>query len=351
MITTIRANRWLGVRIPAGLALGLAGVFCQASEPVRFENPVPATVSPQAQQFLASLHAPTPLALPAATDHAGWRKIQQDYETRFAGAMNRIREQYDPQIRSATYAGVPVLDIRPRGYKSDPRVVIFVHGGGYVMGSAASSLDASVPMANDSGLRIISVDYSLAPETPYDSMIDQVIRVIEAVIKEGHPPSSLAVMGASAGGGLATGSLLRMQAEGKPLPAALLLWSPAADLAMQGETMTTLARYEPAFDVSQAHEMLGMVAPPGRLTDPVVSPVHGKFGPSFPPTLIQGGTREVLLSGFVRLYQAIDTQGGMAKLDLYEGMVHTFQEIRPDLPESRLARRKCAEFLIQHLKR
>lgn len=329
----------------------LACTLCQAGESVRFENPVPVTVSAQARQFLSGLHAPTPLVLPDAQDAAGWRKIQQDYENRSAGAMSRIRGQYQPQIRSATYAGVPVLDIRPRDYHPDRRVVIFVHGGGYVMGSAASSLGASVPMASDSGLRIISVDYSLAPETPYDRMVDQVVRVIEAVIKEGHPPSSLAVMGVSAGGGLATGSLLRMQAEGKPLPAALLLWSPAADLAMQGETMTTLARYEPAFDVSQAHEMLGMVAPPGRLNDPVVSPVHGKFGPSFPPTLIQGGTREVLLSGFVRLYQAIDTQGGMAKLDLYEGMVHTFQEIRPDLPESRLARRKCAEFLIQHLKR
>ena len=76
-----------------------------------------------------------------------------------------------------------------------------------------------------------------------------------------------------------------------------------------------------------------------------VSPIFGNFTEGYPPNLIQGGTRELLLSGFVHLYQAIDSQGGIAKLDIYEGMVHTFQEIRPDLPESRLARRKDADFL------
>jgi acetyl esterase/lipase len=82
-----------------------------------------------------------------------------------------------------------------------------------------------------------------------------------------------------------------------------------------------------------------------------VSPVHGDFTAGYPPTLIQGGTREALLSGFVRLYQAIDTQGGTARLDLYEGMVHAFQEIRPYLPESALARKKSAAFLRQYLDR
>jgi len=289
--------------------------------------------------------------LPEPRDLVAWRRLQHDYEARMGGAVEQVRAHYQPRIDAAAYASVPVLDIRPKGYVADRRVIVFVHGGGYVLGSATSSLPGSVPLAADTGIRIISVDYTLAPLVPYDGMVDQVVAVIEALMRDGHPRSSIAVVGVSAGGGLATGSLLSMQARNRALPAALILWSPAVDMAQEGETLSTLGRYEPAFDVDQSRVMFEMVAPPGRLQDPVVSPVHGRFAVGFPPTLIQGGTREALLSDFVRLYQAIDTQGGTAKLDLYEGMVHTFQEIRPALPESHLAREKCARFLGQYLKR
>ncbi|MFO1466193.1 MAG: alpha/beta hydrolase [Steroidobacteraceae bacterium] len=268
--------------------------------------------------------------------------------------MDAIVKAYEPTITHATYDGVPVLDIRPKGYRENARVIIYVHGGGYVMNSPSSSLGASVPLAADTGLRVISAGYTLAPFASYEAMIDQVIRVVDAVEKQGHPPTSIALVGASAGGGLVMGSALKMRDQGKSPVAAVVLWSPAADLTMRGETLTTLRRYEPAFDVSGINRMLDVVVPEAERRNPYVSPVFADFSPTigrgFPPVLIQGGTREVLLSGFVQLYQAIDTQGGSAKLDLYEGMVHTFQEIRFDLPESRLARGKVARFLNQFMK-
>ena len=87
-----------------------------------------------------------------------------------------------------------------------------------------------------------------------------------------------------------------------------------------------------------------------ELTNPLVSPVYAEFDESFPPVLIQGGTREVMLSGFVRLYRAIDSAGGIAKLDLYEGMFHAFQEIAWFLPESTQSRQNTIRFLEKHLR-
>ena len=80
-----------------------------------------------------------------------------------------------------------------------------------------------------------------------------------------------------------------------------------------------------------------------------VSPVYGDYSKGFPPTLIQGGTKEIFLSNFVRQYQVLDAAGQTVKLDLYEGMPHVFQGQLPDAPESKLALRKMREFLRLHL--
>jgi monoterpene epsilon-lactone hydrolase len=316
----------------------------------QFENPVPTTISPEAQAFMRGLKDPSTYpAMPEATDLEGWRRAQAAQEERSKPAMDAIRRQYAPTITNGHYGGVPVLDIQPQGYKKDFRVIVFVHGGGYVMNSAASSLDGSVPLANDTGIRVVSVDYTLAPFATYGVMLDQVIAVVDALLEDGLKPRNIAIVGVSAGGGLVAGSALKMRDQGRKPVAALILWSPAADLTMQGETVTTLRRYEPAFDVSKMSGLLDTVVPADERKNPYVSPAFGSFSKGYPPTLIQGGTREVLLSGFVQLYQAIDSQGGTVKLDVYEGMVHTFQEIRPDLPESKLARRKDADFLRHYL--
>ncbi len=90
-------------------------------------------------------------------------------------------------------------------------------------------------------------------------------------------------------------------------------------------------------------------ADPAEQKHPYVSPVYGDFSTGFPPTLIQGGTKEIFLSNFIRLYQALDTSGQTVKLDLYEGMTHVFQPRLPDSPESTTALKKMAAFLEQHL--
>ena len=134
------------------------------------------------------------------------------------------------------------------------------------------------------------------------------------------------------------------------MPAAAVLVSAWFDVTPSGDTETTLHDVDP----NQLYEKHGKYAAaafaaPKDQKDPYASPVYGDFSKGFPPTLIQGGLKETLLSGFVRLYQALDSAGVPAKLDLYEGMIHNFQDRIPDAPESILARRKMRDFLFQHL--
>ena len=162
----------------------------------------------------------------------------------------------------------------------------------------------------------------------------------------------MAVFGESAGGGLMAGSVLKMRDKGLGQPAAVVLWSPRADVTNSGDSAITLKTVDPAHRYDkQLKAAAGACADPKDQKHPYVSPVYGDYSKGFPPTLIQGGTREIFLSHCVRQYRAIDEGGGLAVLDLYEGMPHIFQ-VRPELaeaPETRAALKKMATFLKRHL--
>jgi acetyl esterase/lipase len=218
------------------------------------------------------------------------------------------------------------------------------------MASARSSLIKSVPAGDATGYRIISVDYTVAPSGKWQQVTDEVVAVVHALIKEGHALKDIAMFGDSAGGGLAPGSTLKMRDQKLGMPAAVVVWSPWSDITDTGDTYVTLKHAEPTYLYDTI--LKPAAAAYADLKDqkhPYVSPVYGDFSKGFPPTLIQGGTKEIFLSNFVRQYQAIDSAGQTAKLDLYEGMTHGFQAQLPDAPESKLAMKKMRDFLHLHL--
>jgi len=324
---------------------------CACSGPDSFFNPVPTTISDEAQDFIRGLPDPaTYPASPAPDDIEGWRRLREKQELRARPRMDAIKDEFGAKIIPGRMGGVPILDIRPATWQKSAPVIVFIHGGGYTLGSAASSLAASIPLAHDSGMRVISIDYSTAPAAGFREILDEATSVIRALYAVGFKPENVALVGVSAGGGIAMGATLKMRDDGTEPVGAIVLWSPTADLSNGGETWTTLRHVEPAFDAKKQLNSVGQTfAPVSELTNPYVSPVYGQYDDRFPPTLIQGGTRETLLSGFVRLYRVIDSAGADARLDLYEGMVHAFQEIAYGLPESGLARQNSIRFLRQHL--
>ena len=168
----------------------------------------PATVSKDAKAAIESFARKSRNSpLPAPTDLKGWKKAQAGIEEDFSGASEAVKKQYQPQIEDRKIGGVPVLDIKPKGWKQDDRVLVYTHGGAYTLFSAKSTLNSAVPVANDTGLRVVSVDYTVAPQAKWDKITDQVIAVLQGLVKEGHALKKIAIYGDSAGGGLTAGAV------------------------------------------------------------------------------------------------------------------------------------------------
>jgi len=311
----------------------------------------PATISNEAQAALAKFtRAERNAPLPAADDVEGWKKKQAEVEQKRAAANEAVVKEYRPKITERKLAGVPVLDIRPAGWSGGNKVLVYAHGGAYTMYSAKSRLMSAVPMAGATGLRVISVDYTLAPHAKWPEITAQVVSVIQALVAEGHTLKKIAIYGESAGGGLAAGAVLKMRDQGLGMPAAVVLWSPWSDITDSGDTCVTLQDADPLlYYPNSLRHCADAYADPADQKHPYVSPVHGDYSKGFPPTLIQAGTKEIFLSNAVRHYQALDNAAIPVKLDLYEGMWHIFQVFNHDLPESKLARKKVRTFLDERL--
>jgi acetyl esterase/lipase len=314
---------------------------------------VPDTVSPEARKYMESLPDPASLPIwPAADDLPGWKRAWEAAEAASEPKVKATLKRYQPTVVARKVGGVPVLDIKPKGWRKNSKVLVHSHGGAYVYYSARSRLVSSVPAADATGLRVISIDYTVAPLGRWQKVTDEVLGVFAGLQKEGHKLKDLAICGESAGGGLAAGSVLKMRDKGLGMPAAVVLWSPWADISNRGDSAITLKNFEPTHSYERHLKLAAdAYADPKDQKHPYVSPVYGDYTKGFPPTLIQGGTREIFLSHFVRLYRAIDGANQLAVLDLYDGMPHIFQ-LRlemGDAPETRAAMKKIADFLKQHL--
>jgi acetyl esterase/lipase len=312
---------------------------------------VPDTVSSEFQEHLKKLPDPALRpSFPAPDDLDGWKRFHQAREKDSEPRVESALKAYEPTLTERKLGGVPVLDIKPKGWKDSRKVLVYLHGGAYTMASARSSLMKSAPAAAATGYRIISVDYTVAPRARWQKITDEVVAVVEALVEEGHTLKDIALFGDSAGGALAPGAVLKMRDQKLGMPAAVVVWSPWSDITQTGDTYATLKHAEPTYLYDKILKPAAdAYADPKDQKHPYVSPVYGDYSKGFPPTLIQGGTKEIFLSNFVRQYQALDSAGQTVKLDLYEGMPHVFQGQLPEAPESKLALKKMREFLHLHL--
>jgi acetyl esterase/lipase len=316
-----------------------------------YEAYVPDTVSAEAQQVLRMMTGPQGLPLPGPNDVEGWKKIRNyvppqlkaiaknsEISKRTSDAMKR----YPSTSKKGNLGGVPVIEIASEKWQD------YVHGCGYVTGRPDFGLGGWV--SGETGLRIISVGYTLAPEAKWNQATDQVVAVLHALEEQGYAPRKIAVLGDSAGGGLAAGAVLKMRDKGLGIPGALVLWSPWSDITERGDTYVTLKRADPLPNYKLLlKKAADAYADPKDQKNPYVSPVYGDYTKGFPPTLIQAGTKDIFLSNCVREYRAIDSAGGIAVLDIYEGMPHVFQGIVFGTPEARQSMVKMKQFLATYL--
>ena len=339
------------MRPSIGLLLVLVAAPASAADSaLRFQ--VPTTVSPEAAKALAQIYAASSRRPPPGkpTSLKEWDDQREALDRLMIPASDAVVVRLGATVQDDTIGGVPVVRIRPAGYKANGRTLIYLHGGGYTRFSAHSRLGPPALVAAATGDEVISVDYTVAPRGNWRTVTDQVLAVWKALLARGDTPTRIGIFGDSAGGGIAAGSVLKMRDQGLPLPGALYLMSPSVDVTQEGDSYMTLSDVDPVLDRDSSAWGANAYADPRDQKNPYVSAVYGDYAPAFPPTLIQGGTREMLLSNFVREYQAIRGGGHEAVLDLYEGMPHVFQGSLPNAPETRTAIARAAAFFARYLR-
>ena len=253
----------------------------------------------------------------------------------------------DVIVTSAELGGVPTAEITVDGV--EPRhIVLYFHGGVYVMGDAALAADLASQVGRRMQAKVISVDYRLAPEHPYPAAVDDALATYQALLDDGVAPSDIVFAGESAGGGLAVATLVNARDRGLPLPAAAFVMSPYVDLTLSGTTMETRRGVDPLLsrealearvpDYTSGHDAaLGLISP-------VFADLSG-----LPPLIIQAGTHEVLLDDAVRLAQRAADDDVEVTLDITPQVPHVFQAYHPILDEATAALDRAGQFLSAHL--
>ena len=247
--------------------------------------------------------------------------------------------------------GVKVIDMRVgnvRTLRIDPPSwtgqAVFLHGGAYVLGSADTHLRLAANYALASSARVWSVDYRLAPENPYPAAINDAVAVARGI--DTNIPT--AIIGDSAGGGLALALALRLRDEGLPSPVALALVSPWADLTLTNGSFEDKAAEE--IMLSKRGLALDADRYRGKIdaVDPRISPSRSSMR-GLPPTLVQVGSAEILLDDSRLIAESIEAAGGNVHLQIWQDMTHAWPAYGEVVPEAAASVRALGAFCRKRL--
>ena len=220
--------------------------------------------------------------------------------------------------------------------------VLYLHGGGYVMGSLDTHQELMARIARATRATVIGLDYRLAPEHPWPAAVEDALAAWQWMQNAGFLPSRCVVAGDSAGGGLAAALLAALSEQGRAQPAGVYLVSPWTDLTASGASVQTRADADPMINKEVLLPMAAYYRGAHGPDEPTISPLFAD--PSgWCPLLIQVGDAEVLLDDAVRLYDKAANTGVDAMLQVYEDAFHVFQAV-PYLPEAELALQHFAAF-------
>jgi acetyl esterase/lipase len=252
-------------------------------------------------------------------------------------------------IERSELAGITAEWIAAPG-ASKEHVVLHLHGGGYVMGSCASHRSLTAWLSAAAGVQAVLPEYRLAPEHPFPAALDDAVAAYRGLLALGFSPDRIAILGDSAGGGLALATLLALRDAGVPRPAAGVVFSPWADMTGSGESVKTRAATDPWIDRELLLPFAKLYCGELDPTDPRVSPVFGDYA-GLPPLLVQVGDQEILLSDSTRVVERAEAAGTEVVLEVEPEVWHVFQLFAPALPEANEALARAGEFLRAKLGR
>lgn len=203
-------------------------------------------------------------------------------------------------------------------------IVLYCHGGGYSTGSSVYARTLTSKLAMTTSMDVLSFDYRLAPENPYPAATQDAMKAWNYLMLLGYGARDIILAGDSAGGNLALSLILKLKEEERLLPRGLVLMSPWTDLTSSGKSHETKADIDPVLNDEYINRMVDAYAKGMDLSNPFISPLFGNFE-GFPPTYIQVGENEILLSDSLRLHKAMVEANVSVKIDHFPGMWHVFQ--------------------------
>lgn len=238
------------------------------------------------------------------------------------------------RVRSGTLGGVRAEWLTPVGVETDA-TVLYLHGGGYCIGSLDTHRPLAGRIAAATGCTVITLDYRLAPEEPFPAAVDDAVSAYRELLASGTQPSRLAIAGDSAGGGLTVATLLALRAEGTPLPAAAVGLSPWVDLTQTAPSFDTRATVDPMVSRTGLQVMASAYLGSADPRTPLASPLFAEDLGGLPPIHIEVGDCEVLLDDSTRLAARIEAAGGEVSLTVWPELIHVFQAFAgPLVPEA-----------------
>jgi acetyl esterase/lipase len=244
--------------------------------------------------------------------------------------------------------GVAAEWTTPAGADPD-RVLLYLHGGGYTVGSIASHRKLVGHLAKAAGMRGLSVDYRLAPENPFPAGLDDAVTVFAWLLNQGIAAGHIGIGGDSAGGGLAMATALALPERGLPAPGGLVLLSPWTDLATTGDSITSNVGKDLLLRrVEGDTPSIGWYAGDNDVKNPLISPLYADFA-GFPPFIVHVGGSELLLDDSTRVAERASAAGCDVTIEVWPEMQHVFQIAAGNVPESDSSVDKLGSWLSGHL--
>lgn len=283
--------------------------------------------------------------------YSQWRRdttveqMRNDWDALFGTSSSTV------PIVSIDANGVPCQWITAEG-ASDDRVVLYLHGGGFQVGSLYSHHELMAKISAASKARVLGVEYRLAPEHRYPAALQDALGVYHWLKAQNIKPEQIAIVGDSAGGGLGLALLLALQQSGQE-HAAAAYWglSPWTDLTASGPSYETRAGLDPIHQRAMVQAMAkAYLGRDGDASDPMASPLFAQPGQlaKLPPMLFQVGERETIVSDSELFVEKASMAGAQAKLQIWPNMIHVFQQFPDLLNEAVQALAEGGEFLATH---
>lgn len=312
--------------------------------------PVPETVSPAFRSLVGA-----PYRVPAWNANpdspAAWKALVDKLAATGAAALPALRDRLDVTSEPTVIGGVKAYIVQPRSLPeaNRNRLLLHIHGGGYVYNPGEAGTLEAILMAGIGGYKVISIDYRMPPDAPYPAAMDDAMAAWKALLAT-EKPQNLGVFGTSTGGGMTLALILRAKAEGVARPAAIATGTPWSDMTETGDSYKTNAWLDNV--IVSYHGYLShaakLYADGHDLKDAQLSPIYGDFH-GFPPTILISGTRDLFLSNTVRTHRKLRQAGVEASLQVFEGMSHAQYLTTTDAPEVREAFTEMARFFDGHL--